>query len=140
MLSKMWIPKGGSKNLSVRTQTQDLPRARVVVVSSVEIHLDQHAMMYRKYLKSLPQCRRNADLEDFCRIWRNPAPDNGLIASGVAKGGDAKFVPDWQPQGRVALGIGKNGSNVRFADLNGDGVGLFRALSTHSGLSLEILP
>ena len=54
-------------------------------------------------------------------IWHNPAPDNGLIASGVAKGGDAKYVMNWLPQGRVALGIGKNGSNVRFADLNSDG-------------------
>ncbi|KAL8797126.1 MAG: hypothetical protein Q9195_000593 [Heterodermia aff. obscurata] len=47
--------------------------------------------------------------------------DNGLIASGVAKGGDAQFVMNWLPQGRVALGIEKNGSNVRFADLNSDG-------------------
>ena len=41
-----------------------------------------------------------------------------LIASGAAKGGDAKFVMNWLPQGRVALGIGKKGSNVRFVGLS----------------------
>ena len=68
--------------------------------------------------------RRRDTTRQFCQdipIWRNPAPDNGLIASGVASGGDAKFVQSWSARGRVALGIGKNGSNVRFADINSDG-------------------
>lgn len=52
MLSKTWMPKGGSKNRPVRTQTQNLPKPRAVAASSVEILLDQHAMMCREYTKA----------------------------------------------------------------------------------------
>ena len=37
--------------------------------------------------------------------------DNGPNAAEVA----------WQPQGVIATGVGANGSNIEFADLNGDG-------------------
>ncbi|KAJ7330997.1 hypothetical protein DFH08DRAFT_815078 [Mycena albidolilacea] len=44
--------------------------------------------------------------------WLNlGGPDNGPNAAKVI----------WQPQGQIASGIGKNGTGVRFADLNGDG-------------------
>ncbi len=44
--------------------------------------------------------------------WLNlGGPDNGLNAAKVG----------WQPQGIVATGVGANGSDIKFADLNGDG-------------------
>ena len=46
-------------------------------------------------------------------IWYNPA-GNGIIASGVGHGGDAKFVNQWTRQGPVASGISLNGTGVRF--------------------------
>ncbi|KAK5134072.1 hypothetical protein LTR08_006962 [Meristemomyces frigidus] len=43
------------------------------------------------------------------------------LASGVGSGADAVFYDNWVPQGQVASGLGRNGTGVAFADLDGDG-------------------
>ncbi|KAL8942644.1 MAG: hypothetical protein Q9216_001557 [Gyalolechia sp. 2 TL-2023] len=50
-----------------------------------------------------------------------PALNNNPIATGVGRNGDMKFTANWIHKPDVASGIGKVGTGVVFADLNGDG-------------------
>lgn len=49
------------------------------------------------------------------------AGDNKPIATGIGHNGDMKFTDHWVPKLKVAAGIGKVGTGVVFADLDGDG-------------------
>ncbi|KAL9586439.1 MAG: hypothetical protein Q9212_000903 [Teloschistes hypoglaucus] len=55
-------------------------------------------------------------------FWAPAYPDdNKPIASGVGHNGDMKFKDNWGPNLNAAPSIGKVGTGVVFADLNGDG-------------------
>jgi len=47
------------------------------------------------------------------------------IASGVGSGGNGMFANNWVSVGKVASGLGHNGTGVMFADLDGDGAETF---------------
>ncbi|KAL8637044.1 MAG: hypothetical protein Q9228_005642, partial [Teloschistes exilis] len=55
-------------------------------------------------------------------FWAQAFPDdNKPIATGVGHNGDIKFKDNWDPKLNAAPSIGKVGTGVVFADLNGDG-------------------
>ncbi|KAI4198895.1 MAG: hypothetical protein LQ350_004960 [Teloschistes chrysophthalmus] len=55
-------------------------------------------------------------------FWAAAFPDdNKPIATGVGHNGDMKFKDNWDPKLNAAPSIGKVGTGVVFADLNGDG-------------------
>ena len=43
------------------------------------------------------------------------------VAGGVGLGGSAKFMPSYNPHGKVAAGIGHNLNGVQLQHLDGDG-------------------
>ena len=53
-------------------------------------------------------------------IWV-PALKNQPIALGIGHNGDMRFTANWEHKPDAAFGIGKVGTGVVFADLNGDG-------------------
>ena len=68
---------------------------------------------------------RFADLNSDGRaeyLWIHPnsSVDAWLNLGGPDDGPNAAKV-GWQPQGTIATGVGANGSDIQFADLNGDG-------------------
>ncbi|KAL8635487.1 MAG: hypothetical protein Q9228_007023, partial [Teloschistes exilis] len=55
-------------------------------------------------------------------FWAQAFPgDNKPIATGVGHNGDLKFKDNWDPKLNAAPSIGKVGTGVVLADLNGDG-------------------
>ena len=59
----------------------------------------------------------------FCTqppFWAPAFASDKSIASGVGSNGDMKFKDKWIPKLKVAAGIGKVGTGVVFADLDGD--------------------
>ena len=68
---------------------------------------------------------RFADLNSDGRaeyLWIHPdsSVDAWLNLGGPDNGPNAAKI-SWQPQGTIATGVGANGSDIQFADLNGDG-------------------
>ena len=61
------------------------------------------------------------------------------IATGVGQNGPAKFTNQWINKGKVAAGIGKAGTSVVFADLNGDKRADYLSVNRTSGSVIAYL-
>ncbi|KAL8819440.1 MAG: hypothetical protein Q9223_002123 [Gallowayella weberi] len=66
--------------------------------------------------------------------------NGGPIASGVGHNGDMKWIANYDPHWpKAASGIGKNGTGVMFADLNGDGRADYLHVDEKSGSVIAYL-
>lgn len=76
-----------------------------------------------------------ADLDGDSRADYICVDDNGAATAYINGGQDqnANLKWSWSSYGTIALGVGKSGSEVRFADLNGDGKADYLVLNKING-------